>query len=474
MNLSAILTEIGKLLTRELFSLGNSPISILSITKLVIAFIVIVLFCRFLRVFLKNKLLIKLGIDEGNRIAISTIVSYSLGTLSFLIVMQAIGFNLAALAVVVGGLGVGIGFGLQNITNNFISGLTLLLERHLKVGDFIEFEGLSGYIKEVSLRSTIIRTREGGDVVVPNSKLVDNSVLNWSHDSYIARIHIPVGVAYSSDPVVVTEALLKSAYNETSVQSDPSPQVVFLNFGDSALEFELRVWVNRIDLDPDIRSSLNFTIEYNLRRQGITIPFPQRDLWLKNPEVLQPNYWENPQPNRPTLAAKPLSLRHLLHQISYFETFNDLQLRQLIEIGYRKRLSVGTVLFRENDPGDAFYIVLSGAVEVMVEKLNKYLTTLKSGQFFGEISLMLGIPRTATVRAIEDTLLFAIDRRRFKKLLHEHPELYEAIVAGLESHREELVQRQQELRELGLVDRNEDDNNPIAWVRKRLRNLFSL
>ncbi len=472
MNLSAILNEIGKLFTRDLFTLGNSPISILTLAKLIVTFVVILLFCRFLRLFLKNQLLVRLRIDEGNRTAIATIISYSLGTLVFLISVQAIGFNLAALAVVAGGLGVGIGFGLQNITNNFISGLTLLLERNLKVGDFIEFEGLEGYIKEVSLRSTVIRTREGGDVVVPNSKLVDNSVLNWSHDSYVARVDIPVGVAYSSDPVVVTEALLKAAYSEPAVQTDPAPRVMFVNFGDSALEFELWVWVNRIDLEPYIRSSLNFTIEYNLRQQDIVVPFPQRDLWLKNPEVLQPSYWEERQRDRPQLTSRPLSLRQLLHEISYFETFNDLQLRQLIEIGYRKRLRSGEVLFRENEPGDAFYIILSGSVEVVVEALNKYLTTLNSGQFFGEISLMLGIPRTATVRAKEETLLFAIDRRRFKKLLHEHPELYEAIVAGLESHREELVQRQQELRKLGLVDRDEDDKNPVAWVRKRLKNLF--
>ena len=475
--------EVYRLFTTQLFRLGEKSVSISSILQLIFLLILVVFISRICKKIFKRKLLLKLGIDEGNREAIATIISYTITFLGFLIVLQTTGFNLASLAVLAGGLGVGIGFGLQDITKNFVSGLTLLLERKLKVGDFIEFDGLAGYVKEISIRSTLIRTREGGDVVVPNSQLVGNRLLNWTYDNFTARIHLPVDVSYSSDPILVTETLLKSAYMESVVLHNPPPKVIFKGFGDSALNFELRVWVNRIDQEPDIRSSLNFIIEYNLRQQGIIVPFPQRTLWLKNAEDLTqlwPQQLEKqaiintPQQVSPVKSSKPLALRDLLRQVTYFQNFTDLELRQLIEIGYRKRVRTLDFLFREGEPGDTFYIILSGSVEVYVEKLNKQLTILQTGQFLGELSLMLGIPRTATVRALEETLLFAINNKGFEKLLQERPELAEVIVQELGKYQEELLERQQQLREMGLVDAVEDDKNPVAWVRKRLKNLFSL
>jgi CRP-like cAMP-binding protein len=282
---------------------------------------------------------------------------------------------------------------------------------------------------------------------------------------------------------------------EKSVFHEPTPEVIFKGFMDNSLGFELWVWVNRIDREPQIKSSLNFIIEYNLRQQGINIPFPQLDLWFRNPEVftsslisrsngqdmLQRERVHNGQdtPQRvqqelPKQASKPLAIRDLLKQVTYFHNFTDIELRQLIEIGYRKRLTDSSILFREGDPGDAFYIILSGSVEVFVEKIDKQLTTLQTGNFFGELSLMLGIPRTASVRALEDTILFVINNKGFEKLLHEQPELAEVIIEELGKHQEELSERQEQLRAMGLVDAAEDDKNPVAWVRKRLKNLFSL
>ncbi|NER28186.1 MAG: mechanosensitive ion channel [Symploca sp. SIO1C4] len=468
-------------------SIGGNYISLYDVVKLIFWLLIVVLLSGALRNFLKQRLLVRLRIDQANREVIATIISYSTGTFGFLVVLQGIGIDLASLAVIAGGLGIGIGFGLQDITKNFVSGLTLLFERTIKVGDFVEFDGLSGYVKAISLRSTVIRTREGGDVFVPNSILSENRILNWSYDSYIARIHLPVGVAYSSDPVLVTETLLKSAYMEPAVLHDPSPLVLFRGFGDNSLDFELRVWVNRIDKEPDLRSSLNFIIEYNLRQHGITIPFPQRDLWIKNPETLNlltrpRKEAQNPPPSAPPLqppqlptqSSKPLSVRSLLRLVTYFENLSDLEVRQLIEIGYRKRLVPSQVLFHEDEPGDAFYIILSGSVEVFVAKLSKHLTILGAGQFFGELALMLGIPRTATVRAVEETILFVINRKGFEKLLQEHPELSEVIVQELGKHKEELAQRQKQLRDMGLLDATEDDKNPVSWVRKRLKKIFSL
>ena len=481
--LQQFFTKASNLFTASLFQVGNASVSIALIFNLIIAFFLVILIARAFKKLLKNRLLLRLGIDEGNREAIATIISYGVSTLGFLIVLQTTGFNVASLAVLAGGLGVGIGFGLQNITNNFVSGITLLLDRSVKVGDFVEIDNIEGYVKAISIRSTIIRTLDGGDVLVPNSHIIQNKLLNWSYESFVGRIRIPVGVADESDLVLVTETLLTSAYMEPAVLHNPAPYVSFMKFGESSLDFELWVWVNRIDQHPKIRSSLNFIIEHNLRKQGIAMPFPQRDLWLRNPEVLIPLVHQNKDSQNMTQLSqqqlkdppsKPLSVRDLLRNVTYFQNFTDLELRQLIEVGYRKRLVESEILFREDDPGDAFYLILSGSIEVFVEKINKHLNTLYAGQFFGELSLMLGIPRTATVRALEDTILFAINNKGFENLLQQQPELAEVIVQELGKRREELSERQQQLRMLGLVDAAEDDKNPVEWVRKRLKNLFTL
>jgi CRP-like cAMP-binding protein len=171
---------------------------------------------------------------------------------------------------------------------------------------------------------------------------------------------------------------------------------------------------------------------------------------------------------------KRSSLSCLLREVEYFENLTDLELRQLIEVGYRKRLRSQEFLFRENDPGDAFYMILSGSVEVFVEAIDKHLNNLGPGQFFGELSLMLGIPRTASVRALSETILFAINKEGFQKVLTERPDLSEQIIKEIVKHKEELRERHQQLREMELVDAAEDDENPVEWVRKRLKNLFSV
>ncbi|HBB32031.1 MAG TPA: mechanosensitive ion channel protein MscS [Cyanobacteria bacterium UBA8803] len=488
-----LVSELAKLFTAQLFQIGETPISISSIVELFVSLLVVIFISRTLSNLLKQRVLVKVGLDEGNREAIAVIVRYASIALGILIVLQGIGFNLSSLAVVAGGLGVGIGFGVQDLTTNFVSGLTLLLDRPVKVGDYIELEGLSGTIKEVSIRSTIIKTNDDSSVIVPNSDMISSKIVNWSYDNSSLCLRIPVEVADDSDPLLVTEALLNTAYMESAVLYEPNPKVLFVEFGEDCFKFELLVWIGRPKEREIIRSSLNFAIEYNFRQQGIQLPANPRDLWLRNPEVLAPllSKGETTPEDRadwrsliPTIneessqdlkdTTEQLSLTDSLRKVKYFENFNDLELRQLIEAGYRQRLQPGQILFRENDPGDAFYIILAGTVEVYVEKINKHLTNLEAGKFFGELSLMLAIPRTASVRGVEPTTLFAINKIGFQKLLKEEPELSEQIVQELSRNQEELVQRQQQLREMGLVDASEDDQNPVDWVRKRLKNLFNL
>lgn len=473
-DLQQLLTVVFELFTAPILKIGETVVSLSSLLQLAIGIVLVAILSRFLKHFLKQGILVKLRIAEGNREELATILSYAAGTIAFIIVLQSINFNLASLAVLAGGLGVGIGFGLQDATKNFISGLTILLERKLKVGDFIEFDGLSGYIKEISIRSTLIHTRDGGDVVVPNSKLVESKLINWSYDSFMGRIHLPIKVAHENSTTLVTETLLKSAYMESAVLQEPPPEVIFVDFGDNSLNFELQVWVKRIDLEPQIKSSLNFIIEHNLRQQDISIAFPQMELLVRNQQGLIQNLKAGGSNLNPQPRNEPSTLINVLRKVSYFQNFTDLEIQKLVEVGYRKRLTASEVLFYEDEIGDTFYIILSGSVEVFVIKLNKFLSTMQAGQFFGELSLMLGIPRTATVRSLEDTVVFVINSKGFKKLLQEHDNIADMIIQELEKHQEELAQRQQQLRDLGLIQADEDDKNPMNWVRKRLKNLFNL
>jgi potassium-dependent mechanosensitive channel len=482
--LQQLLSTLLHFFTAPLFHVGDTAVSLSLACGILLALFAITFLVRVFKNFLRSRLLVRLGLDEGTRVAISTIASYSAGTVGFIILLQSIGLNLASLALVAGGLGVGIGFGLQDVTKNFVSGLTLLIEQKLKVGDFVEFEGLSGYVKEISIRSTLIRTLDGGDVIVPNSFLAENRLLNWSYDNYKARIHVPVRVEFDTDPLLVTEVLARVAYAETDVVHDYPPEVIFKGYGDSALLFELWVWINRIDREPQIRSSLYFRINRDLRLNGITIPLVQTEMWLKNPEVLLSHAQKleeiaRSQPQNTKDAITPqnssmpqISLRDMLRQISYFQNFADLELRHLIEAGYRKNIVAEEVLFREDEPGDTFYIILSGSLEVKLLKLDKHIAIMKTGDFVGELALMLGIPRTATVQALEDTTLFAVNHKGFENLLQNYPNLSELITQEICKRQEELAMTQQQLKQLGLADTTEDPQKFTIWVRKRLRGLF--
>jgi potassium-dependent mechanosensitive channel len=459
-----VLAPLELVFTAPLFQIGGSSFSIASIAQLLLLLIGVAIASRWLRQLLAKRLLTRLRIDTNNREAIATIISYSLGFLGFLVILQTTGFNLAAFTVLAGGLGVGLGLGLQDITINFISGITLLLTRKLRVGDFVQFDGTKGYIEEVSLQSTVVRTRSGGHVIVPNRQLVDKQVTNLSYDNFGGRLEIAISVAEESDLVLVTELLLACAYGDGNVLNEPPPKVIFSKFSGNALELELWVWVSRVDRDFDLKSNLYFAIDHSFRENGVMLPYPQVELWRGQPRSVKAATAGAGQRDRS-------SLRAMLGQISYFKTWSAPQIRHLIETGCPQRLIPREILFEEGEPGDSFYIILAGRVEVYSDRVNKQLAILGPGQFLGELSLILGVPRTASVRALEHCRLFVIHQPGFETLLAENPQLGDAIMEELAHHQEELRLRRTQMLEMGILD-SEDDPNPLVWARNRLQNLF--
>lgn len=481
-------------MTTPIFFVGDTHLSISAIVKLLILAIFTFIIARLISEGIKRSLLVRMGLDRGSREAISTIISYVFATFGCIFVLQGAGINLTSLTVLAGVVGIGFGFGSQNLASNFISGLTLLFEHQIRVGDFIEIDNLLGTVETISIRSTIIKTIDGLFVIIPNIKFVETNIINWSYRDPRCRLRIPVGVAYGSDPVIVTEALLIAARIESNVLSHPSPKVWFRGFGDNALNFELLVWIDQPQESDAIKSAVNFLIDYEFRHRSIEIPFPQRDLWLRNPQEITKLFHDRkednsngkvfPQntkhsaeiPSNSTVsehqkygAKSPnnWTLRDLLRRVTYFEQCTDLELRQLIEYGYRQLFPAGQIVCKEDDPGDSFYIILSGAVEVISQKADQYIATLHEGEFFGEISLLLGTPRTATVKTSEDAILFIVERHDLQKLLIEQPNLADQIA-------QKLSERQQALRDLGLLDDDSLEQTPFIKIRKRIQVLFGI
>ena len=224
-------------------------------------------------------------LDRGAREATVTITGYTVITIAFITGLSVAGFDFKSIALIAGALSVGIGFGLQNIVNNFISGLILLFERPIKTGDWVMVGNTEGYVKRIRIRSTEIQTFDRADVIVPNSELIASQVTNWMlHDSR-GRARIPVGVAYGSDTQKVKAILEQVATDHPRVVTDgstPQPKVLFRGFGESSLDFELRCFIQDIDERLQVVSDLNFAIDAAFRENGVEIPFPQRDVHVRN------------------------------------------------------------------------------------------------------------------------------------------------------------------------------------------------
>jgi potassium-dependent mechanosensitive channel len=220
--------------------------------------------------------------DRGLGESISRLVHYAIITIGVVVALAAMGVELQNFAIVAGALGIGVGFGLQNVVNNFASGLILLFERPVRVGDTVVVDDVWGTIQKIGLRSTVMVTLDQSEMIVPNGDLVSEKVINWTLSNPTARIILPVGVAYGSSIEAVLEILVESAFAHEAVLKEPPPEALFVGFGDSSLDFELRVWVGNIRRRLQVRSTVLTDVERRLTQAGIEIPFPQRDLHLRS------------------------------------------------------------------------------------------------------------------------------------------------------------------------------------------------
>lgn len=278
--------DAREVLARPFFTLGNFQVTTGFLLKAVLFLVFLGVLASLVQRFLQRRVLPHTSMDQGQQYALARITGYLVFVVGLMVGLQSAGVNLNSLLVIGGAVGIGIGFGLQNIANNFISGLVLLVERPVKVGDRIEVGGVYGDVVRIAARSTWVRTNDNVVIVVPNSEFTSMRVINWTANDRQVRFAIPLGVSYGSDPEKVRAVLLETARQHPDVLETPPPEVIFTGFGDSALNFELRVWTIRQVQTPRILASdLYFSIFRAFRENGIEIPFPQRDLHVKSVQV---------------------------------------------------------------------------------------------------------------------------------------------------------------------------------------------
>jgi small-conductance mechanosensitive channel len=276
---------IQKIFTYEI-RIGAMHVTLQGILLLLLMFVAVVVAEKIIRERVIMRIFEKTDFPEALEYGMARILGYVFMVVGFYLAFQVAGIDLSSLAFIAGAIGVGIGFGLQSIINNFVSGIIIFAEQPIAIGDRVEVSGIAGRVVKIRLRSTTVITNDNITMIVPNADFISQTVTNWSHGDPKVRIRIPIGVAYGTDPELLEKVLLEVAAENPKTLEEPKPSVLFSNFGDNSLNFELAVWTASMSTRPRrFISTLNFAIEKKLRENDIEIPFPQRDLHIRSSAV---------------------------------------------------------------------------------------------------------------------------------------------------------------------------------------------
>ncbi|MCB9866135.1 MAG: mechanosensitive ion channel [Phycisphaerales bacterium] len=433
----------------EIARFDNRPITLGTIALGLVLFIVGLWLSRLLSAMLGRRILPHVGVDTDAAAAFQRVFFYVLLIGFTLVALNIVNVPLTVFTVLGGAIAIGVGFGAQAIINNFISGWILLAERQVNIGDLVEVDGSVGHVRSIGARCTHVRRPDGIDLLVPNSQMLERTVVNWTLTDANVRTTVRVGVVYGSPVDKVTELIRTTVDEHEKILRSPAPIIIFEDFGDNALIFDVYFWVyTTAEMElRRVRSDVRYTIDRLFRAEGIVIAFPQRDLHLDTAKPLEVRMLPadggaSAGVDGPAEACSVPMLRRV-------ELLRSLDHNDLAELAGAARscaFAAGEPIVKEGQDGSSLFILAQGMLRVTVQAAGaaRKVGQLLPGQFFGEVSLLTGEPRTATVTALTRAVVYEIDHDMLAPVLQRRPEVVRKLseaLAARKSATDEHVRR---------------------------------
>ena len=356
-------------------------------------------------------------------------------------------------------LSVVIGLALQESLSNIFAGLMLTIDHPFKAGDWIQVDGQEGKVLDSNWRSTRVHTRDDDIIYVPNSTMAKGNIMNLTDPTPDHLVRIQVGVDYSAPPNKVRSVLINVMLHVEGVKKDPAPDVYLVDFGDSAIKYELRYWLEDYDRRPRVDSEIRRGVWYHLKREGISIPFPIRDVYLR----------------RHKEERRPEEIIGLLKRVDILEPLKEDEVVMLAEDLSHHLYAKGEPICKQGEPGSTFYIIKSGTVGVKVKAdggVEAEVARLQPGSYFGEMSLLTGEPRTSTCTALEDCELLCLDRESFAVLLQENIAVAQAMSDILAARSQATAARLTKERETMVQARTPEVETGSRRILEKIRSIF--
>jgi small-conductance mechanosensitive channel/CRP-like cAMP-binding protein len=384
----------------------------------------------------------------------------------FIIISKVFEAKLSTLLVSSAVVSAVIGLALQDVLGNVVAGVALHVGKPFKVGDWVQVSDQRGAVIQTSWRATTIRTLEGDYVVLPNGNIAREKIINYSDPNPRHAEFAEVGARYEHPPNLVKEAMIQAARGTEGVLPEPHPRVWVMAYGDFSIQYKMKYWIDNFPTHPDIRDRVMSNIWYQFRRRGIGIPFPIRDVNL---------FTVTPEQKEKERTEQVAGIMKKLDRVDLFSPLSEEERKRIAERAAIQRYAAGENIVRQDEEGDSFFIITSGEVEITKtgsSGRSTSLTRLESGAYFGEMSLLTGEKRTATVTALEDTDVIDINKACMAEVLEANPSIAEALSRKLEHRLTDTSEKMAELaKETATKERDEEKGKHLL---KRIRTFFHL
>lgn len=458
----------------QIFEVDGQPITINKVVLGVLFLVVGVWVSRILSVIIGRRILPQVGVQSASSVAFQRVIFYLLVGICSLIALRLVNVPLTVFTVLGGAMAIGLGFGAQNIVNNFISGWILLAERKVTIGDLIEVEGKVGHVLSIGARSTHVRRPDGIEMLIPNSLMLERTVINWTLTDTDIRTTVRIGVQYGSPVDTVIELMKTTVVEHDKVLSKPEPIIVFEEFGDNALIFDVYFWVrtNQEMTLRLVRSDVRQMLDHLFRSAGIVIAYPQRDLHWHAQDPIEVRMLPSESITHDAQATPSSSdVSSLLQDVDLFRSLNREELKEIAPHATRRTFSPGESIVRQGDEGSSLFVIDQGLLRVSVEDngRSKKVAQLLPRQFFGEMSLLTGEARSATVSAVTKTVVHEISSEMLAPILTSRPEIAKQLSVALARRKAEI-----ESQTATLKDANARQRNLAADIRSRISTFFRL